>query len=500
MARSGSDPEFTVYYDGQCPMCTALIGRVRRSAKGREFAMCDMHSAAEMPFDKPAVAREIHAVDRGGRVYRGAEAILTIIGRYPHWSLAAAIGGSPLLRPLLPLGYAVIAANRRFLFGAASRIFWLKATVLVAFCLGLAISSPLWIGPRAYPLTPVWDGLPALAHPLDQLLFGAIFALAVAALLSSRPQKFIALLLAIVGVFCLGDQTRWQPWVFLYGAVLAMLAAFSWDAADDAGRRLTLNTLRLIIVATYLFSGLQKLNWNFIASEFPGMAAPITDHFPSLAGVVHFGAMAAPIVQIGFAVGLLTKRFRRVSLITAVAMHLFILAMLGPFGQNWNVVVWPWTAAMAVIDILLFAASEPLSWREILPAYPAWPQALALLLFVALPLLSFVDLWDSYLSAALYSGNLTEATVYLSDVGARNLPDPVRRLLVRTAANTNVLNLQRWAIEDLNAMPYPEGRVYKGIARNLCRQLPHTVALVLIVREQRLLFSKPETGYRCDQL
>src|SRR5204863_8955570 len=128
-----------------------------------------------LPFDKAAVAREMHLIDAEGRVYRGAAAILEILGRYPRWAFVAGIGRSPLVRPLLPLGYAIVAANRRFLFGPASRIFWLKATALIAFCIGLAISSPLWIGPRSYPPVPVWGGLPPLGHPLDYVLYGSLF-------------------------------------------------------------------------------------------------------------------------------------------------------------------------------------------------------------------------------------------------------------------------------------------------------------------------------------
>jgi predicted DCC family thiol-disulfide oxidoreductase YuxK len=135
-----SQPEFTVYYDGHCAMCTSLIGVVRASEKGHEFELCDMHADPAMPFDKAAVAREIHVVDRQGAVYRGAAAILKILGEYPGWSLVAKVGRSPLVRPILPLGYAVVAANRRFLFGPMSRIFWLKTAALIAFCLGLLIS------------------------------------------------------------------------------------------------------------------------------------------------------------------------------------------------------------------------------------------------------------------------------------------------------------------------------------------------------------------------
>jgi hypothetical protein len=48
--------------------------------------------------------------------------------------------------------------------------------------------------------------------------------------------------------------------------------------------------------------------------------------------------------------------------------------------------------------------------------------------------------------------------------------------------------------------PYPEVRVYKKIAKNVCLHLGNPADLALLVRELRLFFSKPESGYRCRQL
>jgi hypothetical protein len=210
--------------------------------------------------------------------------------------------------------------------------------------------------------------------------------------------------------------------------------------------------------------------------------------------------MVAPFLQVAFGVGLLTRRFRRVSLIMAVAMHLFILAMFGPAGLNWNDIVWPWTAAMAIFDILLFSGTADFSWREIVSHWRDPGYAAAILLFAILPVFSFFNLWDSYLSSALYSGNLTEAQIYLSDAGKVLLPPSIRARLVQTSPDTNVLNLQRWAIEELNVTPYPETRVDRAIAKSICCELRDPAQLVLIVREQRMFFSRPEIGYRCVQL
>src|SRR5579871_1856516 len=157
-----TDGKIEVFYDGKCPMCASLIGRVARSSKRGAFRLHDMHAERRLPFRREAVARDIHVVGRDGQVYTGADGILKIAGEYRRLASVARIAAFPLVRPLLPIGYRFAAANRRFLFGPASRIYWLKVIVVLVFCLGLALSPHLWIGPRSYPVAPVLDLLPRL--------------------------------------------------------------------------------------------------------------------------------------------------------------------------------------------------------------------------------------------------------------------------------------------------------------------------------------------------
>jgi hypothetical protein len=383
---------------------------------------------------------------------------------------------------------------------SASRLFWLKIAVLVAFCIGLSMSSPLWIGPRSYPLTPISTMIPVIDGSTALGFYAALFLFAAIAVVAPKSRWWIAAFLAVMAAFCLADQTRWQPWVFQYSFLLAAIALYSWNAADAADEKRSLNIARLIVASTYVISGLQKINLNFMENEFPWLVQPITGAFPSTAHFLHGFGMVAPFLQVAFGVGLLTRRFRGISLVMAVAMHLFILTMFGPAGLNWNNIVWPWTAAMAVFDILLFSGAREFSWREIVSNWRDPCYAAAVLLFAILPAFSFLNLWDSYLSSALYSGNLTEAQIYLSDAGKASLPAPIRSRLVRTSPGTNVLNLQRWAIEELNVTPYPETRVDRAIAKSICHDLRDPAQLVLIVREQRMFFSRPEIGYRCVEL
>src|SRR5580692_1608870 len=265
----------TAFYDGKCPMCATLANAVRCSTWQDAFDFKDMHKQKSMPFATDAVEKEIHVVDRDGQTYRGAQAILKIASQYPRLRMLAAIGRLPVVRPLLPFGYNIVARNRRFLFGAASRIFWLKAMITLVFCVGLVMCSRLWIGPRTYPPAPALSFLPSSIYPADLILYVALFALAGAILVSAKPQKFIFLFLGIVVVFCLLDQTRLQPWIYQFSFLLAALAFFSWESDDAEGREQALNVARLIVATTYIFSGLQKLNLNFINIDIPWIVEPI---------------------------------------------------------------------------------------------------------------------------------------------------------------------------------------------------------------------------------
>src|SRR5438477_6990177 len=62
----------------------------------------------------------------------------------PHPRIPTGLARMPLIKNLASIGYDQVAANRRLLVGPATRLFWLKTTVIVAFCVGLLMSVRLW--------------------------------------------------------------------------------------------------------------------------------------------------------------------------------------------------------------------------------------------------------------------------------------------------------------------------------------------------------------------
>ncbi len=112
-------------------MCASLMSGVRASSKAGAFGLHDMRRARSMPFPKDDVERQIHVTDAAGEVHRGPDAILLIAEQYPRLAPLARAARAPPLFIFAPLVYRFVAANRRFLWGAASRLYWLKAAVLL---------------------------------------------------------------------------------------------------------------------------------------------------------------------------------------------------------------------------------------------------------------------------------------------------------------------------------------------------------------------------------
>lgn len=207
---------------------------------------------------------------------------------------------------------------------------------------GLAVSYPLWLNRRPYPLAPVWPFQP-LPHPLDLWLFLGLLALLAAIILAKRPRWWIAGFLVLAFLEAVQDQTRWQPWFYQFAL---MLAAIGFAGSERP--KAALNTCRWMVASMYFWSGLAKLNPSFAANIVPFLLAPFTKH--SFGHLVY----AAGIIEAGIGAGLLLPRSRRVAVLLAVAMHAAILVAIGPIGSNYNPAIWSWNVSMAALLFVLF--------------------------------------------------------------------------------------------------------------------------------------------------
>jgi hypothetical protein len=209
---------------------------------------------------------------------------------------------------------------------------------------------------------------------------------------------------------------------------------------------------------------------------------------------------ALGITEAAIGVGLLMRRFRRHALALACVLHLGVLAML--VALNRNSVVWAWNVVMIVIVLLLFRGYDPAPLAMRLRGKRRIAFAVVVALCAVLPIFSFFHLWDSYLSWALYSGNTTMASVRVSEPVRTQLPADVQRLVKTNSRGEHLLNLYHWSMAEMNVPPYPEPRVYRNVARDLCRLSTEPSDIMLTMREHPRWFYRAVRvkTYTCSDL
>ncbi|WP_423146499.1 thiol-disulfide oxidoreductase DCC family protein [Rubrolithibacter danxiaensis] len=114
-----------VLYDGHCRMCVGFTGWIRKLDNMQQFQLVpyqDTEFLKNYPALSPAeVEKQIHVIS-GGKIYRGADAMLEIWKKSGHWSnfLASVFQSVPFIF-IARLIYKIVARYRRDLYPNAIR-------------------------------------------------------------------------------------------------------------------------------------------------------------------------------------------------------------------------------------------------------------------------------------------------------------------------------------------------------------------------------------------
>lgn len=488
-----NQPKKTVYFDGECPMCQAFQGSVSSSTQGEKFTFVDVNnSPLPAGITKEAALIEMHIVDENGTVHKNANSVLEVLSEYKNLGWLVSLGKLPFINTLLRLGYSLVAKNRLFLFGEASRIFWIKILATLGFIAGLVFSVNVWAGERVFPKMPVFEWF-SLSGFMEWILYAGLILGLIAILFTPKPQKIIYYLLGGVTFFVLADQMRFQPWVYYYAFILLALAGFSWKYKDTVGQANTLNILRVMVAGIYFYSGLQKLNYDFISDIYPWMIESIYTNLPeSFLPTLLFIGILIPFLEMFIGIGFMFEKTRKYALGLALAMCVFVLFTIGPFGHSWNSVVWPWNIVFVSLAFMLFWRQPDLSWRDILIIKNSWLHRLALLLFLVMPLLSFVNLWDAYPSFSLYSNNKASIEITFSNSALKRLPENLQTFIYKNKNDSQAFNYNLWALAEFNVPPYPEARALVYIGEYFCTFANSATEISVVIKARPVWFNQGE--------
>ncbi|HEX8708785.1 MAG TPA: hypothetical protein VF723_11125 [Pyrinomonadaceae bacterium] len=392
---------------------------------------------------------------------------------------------------------AVQHARRLTPPGVTARLRYLRIALAAAYACGMLSSPGLWFGTgRTFPRAPLLNALPAFLSAADYLASVLLFAALALTAISRRPGPYLACALALTALLVVLDQTRLQPWVYQYFLMLGVLACGRWGEANEAAAGRTLAASQLIIAALYFWSGAQKLNWSFGHEVMPALLASAGVRWPGAdAAYLPVAGLVVAACEAFIGIALLVRITRRAAVVLALAMHSLLLLIL--VAASHNSVVWAWNAGMMVmVGLLFWRMDQPHDWRTLgrwRGAESAGHSVRAVLLLCGLaPALSFAGWWDLYLSAALYSGNAPVAVARISEPVRAMLPASAGRQVFATGRGELMLPFYEWSLAELNVPPYPEVRVYRQLARELCRSAGGPEEIELIVKESP---SRLDGGY-----
>jgi len=384
-------------------------------------------------------------------------------------------------------------------FDGDSKLRWLTVVIPIAFASGFLLSWHLWLSSRIFPASPVAHFLPSIPHPLYTIWLFLMLGLLTAIAFVGRSQRLILTFLLLAGLLSLWDQTRWQPWFYQFFLMLAAIGVYGWKKPEGQYQSAVLNICRLIVAMTYVWSGLQKLNATFVLETWPDMAGPLLRVLPKLASRTPPALiLIIPTLEVLTGIGLITLRFRNYAVVAAIATHAVVLTLLISSGENQ--VVWPWNIAMVLFVWILFWRDKATLAREILRPRNGL-HAVVLLLVAILPVLSFADLWDSYLSAALYSGNTDQAVIVVSPAVVDRLPAEMHDD-IWTKSKPFFLDINRWSYSELHVPVYPEPRVYRRVAEEICKYGDNSPEIKLLIKEKPdiLTGQRRSEYYDCEHL
>ncbi|MEJ1238909.1 MauE/DoxX family redox-associated membrane protein [Chryseolinea sp. T2] len=363
---------------------------------------------------------------------------------------------------------------------------------------GVLTSFRLWWKPSLFPTLP----LPDIQFD-DVNVLTAVLLLALSGVVISSKRMFASV--AVLTLLCLMvlDQMKWQPWVYLYMIMLFPLVISARTSV------ISFAYWQLVMSGVYLWSGVHKMNPNFVRLFIGEVSGTIDIQLNPEQGLVIVAGYAVGLLEALAGVGLLFDKTRRSALCFVLVMHLAIIGYIGIHDrlQN-NLVLVPWNVAMIIFNFLLFIGQAPGfggALRQLMNNVRSQLAQVALLsaalvLVWIVPAFNLTGHVDHYLSFSLFSNKPSFFYVAIRDDQLEKIPSEIQKHSVPLAGMSGgkMIDIDLWAREELGVPFYPETRTFQKVSDFFC---------ALGIEESGLVFleiakvgnEKKVTRFTCDK-
>lgn len=318
----------------------------------------------------------------------------------------------------------------------------------------------MWLSGRPFPLLP----MAGMAEHYPDWLHTGLFVLSLFCLLLLiiKPDKRVVIILLLSEMLsCLGDWNRLQPWEYFY---LFMLVATAWNRIS--GELMT--HWRWIISGLYFYSGLYKIDQGFVYGSFQNLFLIKYLGMSQVPGWLLKLGYIPGILEMLAGLGLLFTKTRKPSVWFLVSMHVLILLVLGPLGLDQNHVVWPWNIFM--MYLLCAILYNPIH-TGLKPTMDV-SGTVILMAWWMMPVFHMFGYWDAYVSGALYGGRAGQLYVCTEERSCMPVSANRASQRVKNLPCTKAVSVYRWAMSEMNIVPYPSNRTYIMLARKLESRCP----------------------------
>jgi hypothetical protein len=362
---------------------------------------------------------------------------------------------------LLTISKAMSGASYTVISDEA-RTKWTVRVLAVMLLIEFAVTWRGWTPYRTYPAVPYIPWLHLNAFSV------VVFAFACLGLLASLWNRFrkpgLVVFFVCIVFLILEDQTLLSTYIYfgLFAALFILLNR--------------VDCFRLALILFYFWTGFHKLNGQWLTRVFPWVFfTPRFTHWLSYLGHWRLMAAGSAMLEMSISPLLFSRRTRRWGVYLAVCLHLTILLLIGPLGMNIYPGVWAWNVGMAAWVVVLFwNLDEPTRLSPVRDPV----RGVAILFFGLLPFLNAFGLWDEDLSFHQFSGATVAAYLEVPQGEVSKLPQSARDAMVGDR-----VYFSTWSDKDTRIDAYPAERVYHGIFRQVCHQVPDAVLVIM---------SKPE--------
>ena len=216
--------------------------------------------------------------------------------------------------------------------------------------------------------------------------------------------------------------------------------------------------LRLVLAGMYIWTGIHKINPDFLKGMAPFLQKHIF-HGVVSDDLLHAAVVSFPVSEI--LLGLLCLLpFVRIRAIAGIMLHIVILGTL--IGSGWNLSMLAWNLFLLLCFVFLWNDSARYSGENI--RRNAIPALLSLL-FPALFLLGY---WPVFASWPMYSARVESYYVDIPEKTALD-PPPVIKPFVYKLDNTYYVGLTQWADAETGGAPCSEP-VFKSLVFEQSRE------------------------------